>query len=170
MKFFEMIGIDMEWFLVGTMGAVVLLFLLMIIVMVKHSKLKKKYKLFMKGAMGESLESSINEKFQQLDEIKKSMRIMNDNIIKIDEKLVTTFQKMGIIKYDAFKEMGGKLSFALTLLNNNNNGFIINSMHSSREGCYIYVKEVIKGEAFVVLSEEEQKSLSEAIKSSNFME
>lgn len=59
------------------------------------------------------------------------------------------YQKVGIVKYDAFHEMGGDLSFALTMLDENNTGWILNAMHS-REGCYTYIKEVIKGE--VILS------------------
>ena len=62
----------------------------------------------------------------------------------------------------AFHEMGGKLSFAITLLDGNNNGFILNSVHS-REGCYNYVKEIVKGESYIELSEEETESLERAI-------
>ncbi len=69
---------------------------------------------------------------------------------------------MAVIKYDAFQEMGGKLSFSLCMLDETNNGFIITSMHSTREGCYTYVKEIIKGESFVLLSEEEKEALDEA--------
>lgn len=52
-----------------------------------------------------------------------------------------SFQKFGIVKYDAFQQMGGQLSFSLVLLNENDNGFIINSVHST-EGCYSYSKEI----------------------------
>ena len=58
--------------------------------------------------------------------------------------------------------MGGKLSFALTLLDKKNNGFVINAMHS-REGCYTYIKEIINGESFIALGEEEQQSLNRAM-------
>ena len=57
----------------------------------------------------------------------------------------TAYQKMGLVKYDAFRQMGGQLSFSLALLNENNDGFIINSVHST-DGCYSYTKEVIAGE------------------------
>ena len=66
------------------------------------------------------------------------------------------------MKYDAFHEMGGNLSFALTLLDGNNNGWIINAMHS-REGCYTYIKEIVKGQSYLELSEEEAESLDRAI-------
>ena len=75
-----------------------------------------------------------------------------------------TFQKVGLIKYDAFNEMGGKLSFSLALLNETNDGFIINAMHS-REGCYTYIKEVVDGNSIITLSEEEEEALQMALKS-----
>ena len=58
--------------------------------------------------------------------------------------------------------MGGKLSFALTLLDGNNSGFILNAMHS-REGCYTYIKEIVRGESYIELAEEEAQSLEKAI-------
>ena len=77
-------------------------------------------------------------------------------------------QKCGIVKYDAFNEMGGKLSFALALLDSDNTGWIMNAMHS-REGCYTYVKEILKGESYVELSEEEAEALDRAIYSEDYM-
>ena len=73
-----------------------------------------------------------------------------------------TYQKMGLIKYDAFNEMGGKLSFSLAMLDVKNNGFIINAMHT-REGCYTYIKEIVDGNSIIVLSEEEKEALSRAM-------
>ena len=73
-----------------------------------------------------------------------------------------TFQKVGLIKYDAFQEMGGKLSFSLALLNEVNDGFIINAMHS-REGCYTYIKEIIDGNSVITLGEEEKEALEMAM-------
>ena len=61
-----------------------------------------------------------------------------------------------------FREMGGKLSFCLAMLNENNDGFILNSVHSSA-GCYSYLKEVRGGRCEIDLGAEEQKSLEEAL-------
>lgn len=72
------------------------------------------------------------------------------------------FQKVGLVKYDAFQEMGGKLSFSLALLNEVNDGFIINAMHS-REGCYTYIKEIIDGNSVIALAEEEKEALDMAM-------
>ena len=74
-----------------------------------------------------------------------------------------TFQKVGLVKYDAFNEMGGKLSFSLALLNESDDGFVMNAVHS-REGCYTYVKEIVAGNSIIVLAEEEQEALNMAKK------
>ena len=61
--------------------------------------------------------------------------------------------------------MGGKLSFALVMLNKKNTGHVINAMHS-REGCYIYIKEIIEGESYIPLGEEEKQALAKALENS----
>ena len=98
--------------------------------------------------------------FPLCDEIK---RIIDEPVVVKDNNLLKTYQKVGIVKYDAFKEVGGTLSFVMTLLTKENDGFIMNSMHSNKEGCYIYIKEVKAGEVFMTLSEEERQSLEQAM-------
>ena len=71
-------------------------------------------------------------------------------------------QKIGIIKYDAFNQMGGKLSFSLALLDENNNGFVLNSVHSA-DGCYSYTKEIINGECAISLGVEEKQAIEMAM-------
>ena len=66
------------------------------------------------------------------------------------------FSKYGVEKYDAFDDVGGKLSFALALLDKNNTGLILNAVHS-RDNCFLYLKEIVKGESYVVLSQEKWK-------------
>ena len=79
----------------------------------------------------------------------------------VTNQMKITFQKVGLVKYDAFQEMGGKLSFSLCLLNEKEDGFLINAMHS-REGCYTYIKEIIAGNCVIILSEEEKEALDMA--------
>lgn len=58
--------------------------------------------------------------------------------------------------------MGGQLSFSIVLLNENNSGFIINSVHST-EGCYSYSKEIENGQCSILLGEEEKQALDMAM-------
>ena len=155
MDLFNEFGIDIGYVVIGMAGVILLLFLLLIITMAKNSSTRKKYKQFMAGENGKNLEKAILDKFSSVD-------ILETEVAELNKRIVTCYQKIGLVKYDAFKEIGGKLSFVLVLLTDENNGFIINSMHSSREGCFTYAKEVVNGEAFVILSEEEQQALDEA--------
>lgn len=169
MYIFDKYNLDIGLVLIGVMGVTIILLLFVIVLLAKIGNLNKKYKKFMGGSDAKTLEEQIISRFSELDELKKNDIQIKNKLDKVSENLFITYQKMGIVKYDAFKEMGGKLSFAMALLNKNNDGFILNSMHSSREGCYTYVKEIIKGESFVMLADEEKAALAEAIRSSDYM-
>lgn len=150
-------------------GVVLVLLVLVIVLFVKQRKLIKKYEAFMGGEDGKTLEEEVLRRFKEIQELKEEQSEIQNHLKKIDETLLITYQKVGIVKYNAFQETGGKLSFALAMLNDTNDGFVMNSMHSSREGCYTYVKEIIKGESFVVLSSEEQEALDRALETKNYM-
>lgn len=126
------------------------------------NKLKKKYNKFMTGKNAKSLENEIIALFEDNKFIKSSIEKNKKDIRTLYKNMESTFQKIGIIKYDAFNQMGGKLSFCLALLDENNNGFILNSVHSA-EGCYSYTKEIINGESSISLGEEEKQALLKAM-------
>ena len=81
---------------------------------------------------------------------------------KLKKRMETTFQRVGLVKYDAFPQMGGKLSFSLAMLDEKYNGYIINSVHGS-DGCYTYSKEIKAGRCDLELGEEEKKALGMAM-------
>ena len=126
------------------------------------NKLKKKYNKFMTGKNAKSLENEIIALFEDNKFIKSSIDKNKKDVRTLYKNMESTFQKIGIIKYDAFNQMGGKLSFCLALLDENNNGFILNSVHSA-EGCYSYTKEIINGESSISLGEEEKQALLKAM-------
>ena len=94
--------------------------------------------------------------------MKLSIDKNREDIKELFKKHEAAFQKVGLVKYDAFTEMGGKLSFALALLDEKNNGFIINSVHSS-DGCYSYTKRVKDGDSQIALSNEEKVAVERAV-------
>lgn len=142
---------------------IMVLIILNIVNMCTIFKLKKKYKKFMQGKNAKSLENEIIGLFEDNKFIKNSVEKNKKDIRTLYHKFESAFQKIGIIKYDAFNQMGGKLSFCLALLDENNNGFILNSVHST-EGCYSYTKEIEKGSCKISLGEEEEKALNMAMK------
>lgn len=155
-------NLDIAYLFLILLVFIVVLFVIIILQMKKLNRLQKRISKFMTGKDAKSLEKDIvglyeDNKFLKInvDKNKKDIRTLYKNMEHV-------FQKIGLIKYDAFQQMGGKLSFSLALLDENNNGFILNSVHST-EGCYTYTKEIKNGECAISLGEEEQQALDMAI-------
>lgn len=155
-------NIDIGYIIIGFAILLLVLIILVIVQLRNYSKLNKKYKKFMQGKDARSLEKDIiglyeDNKFLKTvtDKNKKDIRTLYKN-------MESAYQKCGIVKYDAFQQMGGKLSFSLALLNEKNDGFIINSVHST-DGCYSYTKIVKDGSCSISLGEEEKKALDIAM-------
>lgn len=155
-------NIDIAYILIGMLVMIIVLMVLVIIQISNTSKLKKKYSRFMQGKDAKSLEQDIIGLYEDNKFLKTSTEKNRKDIRNLYKKTESAFQKAGIVKYDAFREMGGKLSFSLALLDENNNGFILNSVHST-EGCYSYTKVVKNGECNISLGEEEKQALSMAM-------
>ena len=158
----QYLGFDSDYIIIGLAALVLILIILMIINVVQMSKLKKSYKIFMKGKNAKNLEDTLIKRLNQVDDLINANSANEKNIKTLFQNMQRTYQKMGLVKYDAFNEMGGKLSFSLAMLDVKNNGFIINAMHT-REGCYTYIKEIIDGNSVIVLSGEEQEALNNAM-------
>lgn len=155
-------NIDIGYILIGMAAIIILLIVLIVIQMMKLSKLKNKYSIFMQGKDAKSLEQDIIGLYEDNRFLKISIEKNKNDIRELLKKQELAFQKFGIVKYDAFKQMGGQLSFSIVLLNENNSGFIINSVHST-EGCYSYSKEIENGQCSILLGEEEKQALDMAM-------
>ena len=167
-KILAKLGIAPAFIFLFMLILIVVLFVLYVNVSLKYDRLKNSYASFMRGKDGKNLEESILTKFSELDGMAKIIKQNRADVKEMYRRTEHCIQKCGIVKYDAFNEMGGKLSFALALLDSDNTGWIMNAMHS-REGCYTYVKEILKGESYVELSEEEAEALDRAIYSEDYM-
>lgn len=161
LDFFGLFKVETLYVVIGLVVLLIALLVVTIISINKISKMNKRIDALTKGKDAASLEEIITTRFKETDELKALTATHTKQIEAINEELLSAYEKVGIVKYDAFNEMGGKLSFALAMLDKSNNGYIINAMHS-REGCYTYIKEIIKGESYITLGEEEQKALNKA--------
>ena len=126
------------------------------------NRLSRKYAIFMKGKDAQSLEKLFKRKFELIEKLTVNSEINTENIAKLEKMQNMILDKYGIVKYDAFEDMGGKLSFVLAMLDNNNTGFLLNAIHS-RENCFLYIKEIVNGESYVALSDEEIQALKKAV-------
>ena len=153
---------DLTYLFIAAYALVLILIIVVVIQTVKLSKLSKRYKKFMLGKNAKSLEKEIEGIFEDNKFIKASTEKNRKDIQSLYRKLEGTFQKVGIVKYDAFNQVGGQLSFSLALLDENDNGFILNSVHST-DGCYSYTKEIKKGICEIALGDEEKNALDIAM-------
>lgn len=156
-------GIDIGYIFIIVIILVILLVILYIIQIVKYIKLKDRLDKFMIGKKATSLEEDIEKLYNNNLEYKKDSEKNRKDIEELYKKNQIAFQKFGLIKYNAFKEMGGQLSFSLAMLNEKNDGYIINSVHST-DGCYTYTKEIKNAKSNLELGKEEQEALDMATK------
>ena len=136
--------------------------ILLIITLCKLKKVNRRIDTLTRGKDAETMEDSILNFFEKVEALEDAEIKMHRDIREIKENLKITYQITGLVKYDAFREMSGALSYSLALLDKENNGILISSMYS-REGCYTYAKDIVKGECKINLSDEEAEALKQAV-------
>lgn len=158
---FDSFGINTDVVVIVLAIIIIIQFIWMLTILSKCNKLNRRISKFTTGNDASNLEEIMTKRFSEIRQVVKNEKQQNRDINAINDKFLTTFCKIGLVKYDAFKEMSGKLSFSLALLTENHDGIIITSMHS-REGCFTYCKEVTNEESYYILSEEERLALNVA--------
>ena len=156
-------NIDITYLFLVMLILLLIFMIMTIILLVKTNKLIKKYKRFMKGENAKSLENDIIEMFERQVEIEETLSKNSEDIKLLYKKFKKAFQKVSLTKYDAFNQMGGQLSYCLVMLDENNDGFIINSVHGA-DGCYSYTKEIRKGKSSIALSNEDFPTFAQPTK------
>ncbi|RHV86027.1 DUF4446 family protein [Clostridium sp. OF09-36] len=156
------LGFDPVYLLIASVVLTLILLVVTVMCLINMRKLYRRYDIFMRGKDAETMENLIVEQMNDIIDLKAQDRYNKDSIRTANKNSRAAFQKIGIVKYNAFKGMGGNLSFALALLDYTNTGFVLNSVHS-REGCYLYLKDVERGETEVLLGAEEQEALEQAL-------
>lgn len=146
---------------------IIVLLIGFIALLVSNMKLKEKYKKFMKKlGNGKDLEEDLSNFMYKVDRVEKQNAEIMNFCKSLDDDFAKCIQKIGIVRYSAFKDTGSDLSFAVALLNEENSGVVFNGIYS-REMSNIYAKPVEKGNSSYTLSEEEAEAIRKAINSSN---
>lgn len=158
----DRLQVDLFYIMLGQGILTVILLIVVLVCIFKIKKLYRSYDYFMRGKDAETLEDIIISHIQDIQELKFQDRANKDQIRTNNKNMRASFQKFGMVRYNAFKGMGGNLSFAFALLDYTNTGFIINSVHS-REGCYLYLKAVDRGQTEILLGSEEKEALEQAL-------
>ena len=150
-------------FLLILSGLICLLFILYVINIIKLRKIRKEYKKFMeKVGNGTNLEEILGKHIDKMNKIIAKDEELQDFCIRLDTDMKNCIQKVGIYRYNAYKDTGNDLSFTVALLNEKNDGVVFNGIYS-REMSNIYAKPIIKGESKYRITEEEQEAIKRAI-------
>ena len=152
-----------ETFLIIIAGLNILLLILYISNLFKLKKINKNYKTFMKKlGNGNNIEEILKKYIQKVEEVDGKNKEIMEYCNRLEKDISLCVKKIGMVRYSAFKDTGSDLSFALALLNEKNDGVILNGIYS-REMSNIYAKQVKEGKTNNKLSEEEEKALQIAI-------
>ena len=166
---FQGIGTGFGVIFIVLIIAVVLLLFLTVSLIMQINRMNVRIRNFMKGKDAKSLEEEIETRLADLDKMNSRQGVHQADLQNMRRKFRTTLNHYGIVKYDAFDDVGGKLSFALAMLDDNNTGFVLDAIHS-RHNCFVYLKEIVKGESYIMLSEEEMNALKQAAGTEEGME
>ena len=138
--------------------AVVVLSVMLISLSRKVTRLNKRFRLLMKGEDGQSLEKALLTRLKEAEKMQSKVDGAAHDVRTMNARLHKAPLRYGIVKYDAFEDVGGKMSFALAMLDADNTGFVLNAIHS-RDNCFLYLKEIVQSESYIMLSEEEIAAL-----------
>ncbi|MCT4687675.1 DUF4446 family protein [Vallitalea sp.] len=153
---------NVELIVLSLIGITLLMLILLIINSIRIKKWKNKYYQFMNSKEDFNIEDVLQNNIKDIEGLKDTLHKQKFDIRELEKHVRQSIEKVAIVKYNAFDNMGGQLSFVIALLNQIDSGVLFNCMHS-REGCYMYVKEIKDGKSEKVLSEEEKSAIEKAI-------
>ena len=139
------------------------------VLIIKLSNIQKKYKTFLKKlGNGKDIYEDLENYMYRVERVEKQNAEILTGMKTLEEDLTKCIQKVGMVRYNAFKDTGSDLSFALALLDDKNNGVVLNGIYS-REMSNIYAKPVQNGVSPYTVSEEEKQAIEKAVNSSKII-
>ena len=152
-----------DLFLIILLFNIVILIILYIINNIKLLKLRKSYSQFMKKlGKGENIEETLKKYINTVEKVEKNQEEINSYLNNLEKNMNTCINKIGLVRYNAFKDTGSDLSFTLAILNEYNDGVVLNGIYS-REMSNIYAKAIKNGKSANTLSEEEKQAIEKAM-------
>lgn len=146
----------------GLIITTILLFLIIIVQSKAINRLEKRYRKFMRGVDNKNLEELITTYLDKVDKASEECGYAKELYKSLEDRLNVCIQKIGIVRYRAFEDVGSDLSFSVALLDYKNSGIIITGIYGRNEST-TYAKPIDKGISRYELSEEENHALKEAI-------
>lgn len=144
------------------LGAVAIFFIWLLVLSVLIWNLVSHYNKLTQGVSDKNLKSILEDLLKEVSFSKKELDSLKQYCSKLQKEGLLHIQKVGLVRFNPFKDTGGDQSFILSLIDGNNNGVIISGLYS-RSGTRWYAKRIVNGKSIEYeLSEEEKKALEQA--------
>ena len=143
-------------------AAIFVLLCVVIYFLLKLQKIERKYNNFIaKFDEKDSIEQTLSDYIELVNKVNEENKIINANYVNLEKQLRKCSQKIGLVRYNAFDDVGSNLSFALAVLDSEDNGIVLNAIYG-RNASNIYAKSIENGTSKYTLSEEEIEAISKA--------
>ena len=106
---------------------------------------------------------SLKEVLLQFKHLEENFEKLSAKFKKLEEENRFSIQKVGIVRFNPFSEVGGDQSFSIALLDGNDDGLVLTSFYT-REGNRVYGKPIKAGASRYALSKEEINAIETAKK------
>ena len=125
------------------------------------AKVRTRWAQLLDGVQGETLERMLYDHLRERLALQDEVRALSDRVETLEQKALQAKRHLGLIRYDAFEDVGGSQSFALALYDDQGNGAILSSL-VGRADCSVYCKPLLGGSSERSLSQEEQRAIRTA--------
>ena len=152
--------INSSWFSLLLLTCIIILLVLLIINIMKVNKLKNDYKKLMQVfGKGQDFNEILNKYINDVDNVSRETLKLKNKTENLEKNIEKCIQKVGVVRYNAFMEAGSDLSFAVALLDFEDNGMVINGIYSRDNTTTTYAKPIEHGTSKYTLTKEEQDAL-----------
>lgn len=150
-----------------TMTVMILMALLVFInINIKLAKMNKRYRKMMQGMEGENLEKLLISHIEEVKQVVRKVDGLSEDCRRLENIAKDCVQKVALVRFNAFEDVGSDLSFAIAFLDSYNNGIVISSIYGRNE-FRTYSKPIVSGNSTYLLTEEEKQALAQAMKIKN---
>ena len=157
---------NLQYVLLGMTGMILLALLVFISINVRLAKMNKKYSVMMQGTNGENLEKLLISHIEEVKQVVRKVDALSNDCKQLEKIAKDCIQKVALVRFNAFEDVGSDLSFAIALLDSHNNGLVISSIYGRNE-FRTYSKPIVSGASSYLLTEEELQALAQAMKIKN---
>lgn len=162
-NFVDFITNNLSYIILVILGLLVLSLVFFININLKLARMNKRYKKLMTGMDGCNIERILMGHIDEVRDVVKKTEMLEQDNKRIDLIVKKAVQRVGIVRFSAFEEIGSDLSYAIALLDYQNNGVVISSLFG-REESRCYAKPIVNGTSTYMLTDEEKQALTEAMK------